>query len=63
EINVKASILLLKVLTTFMLLQDATPDLHKGSSVVIISSIDSFNPPASMFMYGVTKTALFGLTK
>ncbi|XLR15384.1 hypothetical protein S83_043322, partial [Arachis hypogaea] len=54
EINVKASILLLK---------DAAPHLHKGSSVVIISAIASFNPPASMFMYGVTKTALFGLTK
>ncbi|KAL1334536.1 tropinone reductase-like 3 [Arachis stenosperma] len=54
EINVKASILLLK---------DAAPHLHKGSSVVIVSSIAGFNPPASMSMYGVTKTALFGLTK
>ncbi|RYR21067.1 hypothetical protein Ahy_B03g066309 [Arachis hypogaea] len=54
EINVKASILLLK---------DAAPHLHKGSSMVIISSIAGFNPPASMSMYGVTKTALFGLTK
>ncbi|KAF7801645.1 tropinone reductase-like 3 [Senna tora] len=54
EINVKASILLLK---------DAAPHLQKGSSVVIISSIAGFNPPAAMAMYGVTKTALFGLTK
>ncbi|XLR10734.1 hypothetical protein HN51_047386, partial [Arachis hypogaea] len=54
EFNVKASILLLK---------DAAPHLHKGSSVVIISSIADFNPPASMSMYGVTKTVLFGLTK
>ncbi|QHO10424.1 Tropinone reductase-like [Arachis hypogaea] len=54
EINVKASILLLK---------DAAPHLHKGSSVVIISSVAGFNPPASMSMYEVTKTALFGLTK
>ncbi|BFG27395.1 hypothetical protein CerSpe_136690 [Prunus speciosa] len=54
EINVKASILLLK---------DADPHLKKGSSVVIISSIAGYHPPASMAMYGVTKTALLGLTK
>ncbi|KAL4345275.1 hypothetical protein HN51_063301 [Arachis hypogaea] len=46
-----------------MFLQDAPPHLHKGSSVVIIFSIAGFNPPASMSMYGVTKTALFGVTK
>ncbi|KAA8515571.1 hypothetical protein F0562_018818 [Nyssa sinensis] len=54
EINVKASILLLK---------DAAPHLQKGSSVVFISSISAYQPPASMAMYGVTKTALLGLTK
>ncbi|CAH9130784.1 unnamed protein product [Cuscuta epithymum] len=54
EINVKASILLL---------QEAAPHLQKGSSVVFISSITGYNPPAAMSMYGVTKTALFGLTK
>nr|GMD04906.1 tropinone reductase-like 3 [Ipomoea batatas] len=54
EINVKASILLL---------QDAAPHLQKGSSVIFISSIAGFNPPPAMSMYGVTKTALFGLTK
>ncbi|PRQ28313.1 putative short-chain dehydrogenase/reductase SDR [Rosa chinensis] len=54
EINVKASILLLK---------EAAPHLKKGSSVILISSIAGFQPPASMAMYGVTKTALFGLTK
>ncbi|KAI5414511.1 tropinone reductase-like 3 [Lathyrus oleraceus] len=54
EINVKASILLLK---------DAAPHMQKGSSVVIISSISGYHPPAAMAMYGVTKTALFGLTK
>ncbi|XLS61793.1 hypothetical protein HN51_016021, partial [Arachis hypogaea] len=43
--------------------QDAAPHLDKGSSVVIISSITGFNPLASMSMYGVTKTTLFGLTK
>ncbi|KAK7348394.1 hypothetical protein VNO80_22949 [Phaseolus coccineus] len=54
EINVKATILLLK---------DAVPHLQKGSSVVIISSITGYNPPPSLAMYGVTKTALLGLTK
>jgi|UniRef100_A0A2N9EN34 dehydrogenase/reductase SDR family protein 4 len=54
EINVKSSILVLK---------DAAPHLQKGSSVVIISSITAYQPPATMAMYGVTKTALLGLTK
>ncbi|XP_021766806.1 tropinone reductase-like 3 [Chenopodium quinoa] len=54
EINVKASILLLK---------DAAPHLTNGSSVVFISSITAYQPPSSMAMYGVTKTALLGLTK
>ncbi|WCJ20128.1 Tropinone reductase-like 3 [Euphorbia peplus] len=54
DINVKASILLLK---------DAVPHLQKGSSVILISSISGYSPPASMAMYGVTKTALLGLTK
>ncbi|KAG5561303.1 hypothetical protein RHGRI_004363 [Rhododendron griersonianum] len=54
EINVKAAILLL---------QDATPHLQKGSSVIFISSITAYQPPASLAMYGVTKTALLGLTK
>lgn len=54
EVNVKASIILLK---------DAAPYLQTGSSVVLISSIAGYNPPVSMAMYGVTKTALLGLTK
>ncbi|XP_058201106.1 tropinone reductase-like 3 isoform X2 [Rhododendron vialii] len=49
EINVKAAILLL---------QDATPNLQKGSSVIFISSVAGYQPLA---MYGVTKTALLGL--
>ncbi|KAJ8565023.1 hypothetical protein K7X08_001483 [Anisodus acutangulus] len=44
-------------------IQDAAPYLKKGSSVVLISSIAGYAPPALMGMYGVTKTALFGLTK
>ncbi|KAE9452729.1 hypothetical protein C3L33_15358, partial [Rhododendron williamsianum] len=54
EINVKAAILLL---------QDATPHLQKGSSVIFISSAAGYQPLASLAMYGVTKTALLGLTK
>ncbi|KAL0904591.1 hypothetical protein M5K25_026719 [Dendrobium thyrsiflorum] len=54
EINVKASVLLL---------QAAVPYLKKGSSVIFISSIAGYNPEQGLAMYGVTKTALFGLTK
>lgn len=43
--------------------QDAAPHLSKGSSVVFISSIGAYSPASSMAMYGVTKTALLGLTK
>ncbi|PNX54625.1 dehydrogenase/reductase sdr family member 4-like protein, partial [Trifolium pratense] len=49
--------------TLYFFTQDASPYLSKGSSVVIISSIAGYNPVASMAMYGVTKTALLGLTK
>ncbi|KAM6601964.1 hypothetical protein CsatA_021573 [Cannabis sativa] len=54
EVNVKASILVL---------QDAAPHMTKGSSVVLISSITAFQPDPAVAMYGVTKTALLGLTK
>ncbi|XP_021294822.1 tropinone reductase-like 3 [Herrania umbratica] len=54
ETNVKASILLL---------QDAAPHLQKGSSVIFVSSLGGYQPQPSMAMYGVTKTALLGLTK
>ncbi|KAK9089772.1 hypothetical protein Scep_028854 [Stephania cephalantha] len=54
EINVKAAILLLK---------DAAPHLKKGGSIVLISSIAGYQPDSGLAMYGVTKTALLGLTK
>lgn len=54
EVNVKTAILLL---------QDASPHLTRGSSVIFISSLGGYNPAPSMAMYGVTKTALLGLTK
>ncbi|CAH2071521.1 unnamed protein product [Thlaspi arvense] len=43
--------------------QDVAPHLEKGSSVIFITSIAGFQPQGSMAMYGVTKTALLGLTK
>ncbi|GFQ02862.1 tropinone reductase-like 3 [Phtheirospermum japonicum] len=54
EINVKTSILLL---------QEAARHLQKGSAVVFVSSITGYQPPQGLAMYGVTKTALLGLTK
>ncbi|KAH9311819.1 hypothetical protein KI387_026854, partial [Taxus chinensis] len=54
EINVKATVLLV---------QDAAPHMSRGSSIIIISSIAAYQPQATMSMYGVTKTALLGLTK
>ncbi|KAA0054304.1 tropinone reductase-like 3 [Cucumis melo var. makuwa] len=54
DINVKASVLLL---------QDVAPHLQRGSSVVLISSIEGYQPSSLLAMYGVTKTALLGLTK
>lgn len=54
EINVKATILLV---------QDAAAHLSQESSIIIISSVAAYRPEASMAMYGVTKTALLGLTK
>jgi NAD(P)-dependent dehydrogenase (short-subunit alcohol dehydrogenase family) len=37
--------------------------MKKGSSVILISSIGGYHVHDSLAMYGVTKTALFGLTK
>lgn len=54
EINVKATILLV---------QDAAAHLSRDSSIIIISSIAAYGPQSTMSIYGVTKTALLGLTK
>ena len=43
--------------------QDIAPHLEKGSSVIFITSIAAFQPQVPTAMYGVTKTALLGLTK
>lgn len=60
EFSLKISLLDDKFL---LLWQDAVSHLQKDSSVILISSISGYSPPASMAMYGVTKTALLGLTK
>ncbi|KAI5062668.1 hypothetical protein GOP47_0023207 [Adiantum capillus-veneris] len=54
DINVKAGVLLI---------QEAAPHLAEGGSVILISSVAGYNPQGHLAMYGVTKTALFGLTK
>ncbi|CAI9086869.1 OLC1v1020791C1 [Oldenlandia corymbosa var. corymbosa] len=55
EVNVKSSILIL---------QEAAPHLKEGSSVTFIASIAAYEPIwPSMALYGITKTALLGLTK
>ncbi|XP_021895172.1 short-chain dehydrogenase/reductase SDRA-like [Carica papaya] len=54
EINVKSSVLLLR---------DAVPHMNKGSSIVFIASIAAFAPKSPLALYGVSKTALLGLTK
>ncbi|MBA0663308.1 hypothetical protein Goklo_003429 [Gossypium klotzschianum] len=47
----------------FSKIKEAAPYLQKGSSVVLISSIMGYHPQIAMAMYGITKTALLGLTK
>ncbi|KAG2267893.1 hypothetical protein Bca52824_062448 [Brassica carinata] len=42
---------------------DLSPHFEKGSSVIFITSIAAFQPQVPTAMYGVTKTALLGLTK
>ncbi|KXZ56906.1 hypothetical protein GPECTOR_1g817 [Gonium pectorale] len=56
DINIKSAVLLV---------QEALPHLQKrpGASIVFISSVTAFNPPAPIAMYAISKTALLGLTK
>jgi dehydrogenase/reductase SDR family protein 4 len=44
-------------------MQAAAPHLSEDSSIIFISSIAGYNPTTNLAMYGVTKTALLGLTK
>lgn len=46
-----------------VLSQAAAPYLSDNSSVTFVASIAGYNPSEGLAMYGVTKTALLGLTK
>jgi len=53
------------VRSTFFLVKEAVPYMEKrgGGSVVIVSSVEGYNPSMVLGVYGVSKTALLGLTK
>ena len=46
-----------------LLVSEAVKHMKEGSSIVLVSSIGGFTPSAPLAGYGVTKTAMFGLTK
>lgn len=54
DINVKSS---------FFLISEARDLLSDGGAILIVSSYLAFSPVAPIGIYGVTKTALLGLTK
>eukprot|EP00271_Cylindrocystis_brebissonii_P008664 TRINITY_DN23138_c0_g1_i1.p1 TRINITY_DN23138_c0_g1~~TRINITY_DN23138_c0_g1_i1.p1 ORF type:complete len:261 (+),score=45.88 TRINITY_DN23138_c0_g1_i1:310-1092(+) len=54
EINVKAAVLLV---------QDVRPHMPDGGNIIFIASSAAFDPVGALGMYGVSKTALLGLTK
>jgi len=54
EINVKAA---------WYLTRACKPYLKSGSSILFVSSVAGFRPVPPIGLYGVSKTALFGLTK
>eukprot|EP00343_Euplotes_focardii_P009277 CAMPEP_0205824114 /NCGR_PEP_ID=MMETSP0206-20130828/19500_1 /ASSEMBLY_ACC=CAM_ASM_000279 /TAXON_ID=36767 /ORGANISM="Euplotes focardii, Strain TN1" /LENGTH=254 /DNA_ID=CAMNT_0053121921 /DNA_START=30 /DNA_END=794 /DNA_ORIENTATION=+ len=47
----------------WQLCKDAKPFMHAGSNILFVSSIAAFNPQAPLGLYGVSKTALLGLTR
>jgi len=56
EMNVKVGL---------MMVQECLPHMlgRKGANIAFISSIGGYNPAPPLGAYGITKTALFGLTK
>eukprot|EP01103_Thecamoeba_quadrilineata_P014350 TRINITY_DN425_c0_g1_i1.p1 TRINITY_DN425_c0_g1~~TRINITY_DN425_c0_g1_i1.p1 ORF type:complete len:301 (-),score=51.70 TRINITY_DN425_c0_g1_i1:360-1151(-) len=54
EVNVK---------NAFELAREAVPHMKAGASILFISSIAGFRPGPPLSVYGIAKTALFGLTK
>jgi NAD(P)-dependent dehydrogenase (short-subunit alcohol dehydrogenase family) len=47
----------------FKQLQEAVKHIRSGGSIVFISSVAAFNPTAPLPFYGVSKTALLGVTR
>eukprot|EP00270_Netrium_digitus_P005775 TRINITY_DN17743_c0_g1_i1.p1 TRINITY_DN17743_c0_g1~~TRINITY_DN17743_c0_g1_i1.p1 ORF type:complete len:258 (-),score=72.77 TRINITY_DN17743_c0_g1_i1:252-1025(-) len=60
-----AKILDVNVRAPIQLIQEAAPHMTKSGrgSVVFVSSIAAFRPEAPIAVYGISKTALLGLTK
>lgn len=56
-------IMAINVKSALLLVQKALPLLGEGSSIVFISSYTAYAPPFPISYYGVSKTALLGLTK
>jgi len=54
DVNVKAA---------FLLAKEAAPLMREGGAIVFVSSAGAYNPGAPHPAYGVSKTALHGLTK
>jgi dehydrogenase/reductase SDR family protein 4 len=54
EINVKSA---------FMLCKKVVPHMPAGGSIIFVSSIAAYAPESPLGAYGVTKTALLGLTR
>ena len=52
-------------MSTFMLIREALPHLKKnpGASIIIVSSYTGYESSNMIGHYGITKTALLGLTK
>lgn len=53
----------LNVKAPFMMCKEAVPHMSDGSSILFVSSYAGFIPDPMLGIYGVTKTALLGLTK
>ncbi|GLI69172.1 hypothetical protein VaNZ11_013741 [Volvox africanus] len=56
DINIKSALLLVQEVLLHLL-------KRRGASIVFVSSVTAFSPPAPIAMYAVSKTALLGLTK
>lgn len=46
-----------------MVLQEAVKHIPPGGNIIFVSSLAAFNPSAPLAFYGVSKTALLGVTR